>query len=131
MNTSTRPSPDLTDCLRAIEGYLAAKADRGDALAQGLRQSLLQAYPAAAPDADANLAEAEPLIELTLNVFDDEGIACDTTSALLTQSQCADIVDHAAQVILLRRDLKGFQVVLDELDEALITAGVLAEEELG
>lgn len=119
---------DLSTTLRGIEGYLASKAEHGDSLAANLHQQLLKAFPGASPDIDP----ADALkIELPLNVFDAEGVVCDTTTAHMTLEQCADIVDHAAQAILLRRDAKETQSVLDNLDEALTTAGVLAEEDPG
>ncbi|MCZ8254467.1 MAG: hypothetical protein O9327_02145 [Polaromonas sp.] len=124
----------LTDALKAIEGYLAAKADQGDTLAAGLRQQMLLSHPDAAPDASPQatvaLADEAPIV-LDLNVFDEGGQVCDGTTVTLTRAQCSDIVDHAAQIILLRRELKDLHGPLDELDEALTVAGVLEVEVLG
>lgn len=68
---------------------------------------------------------ANELITLDLNVFDDDGVVVDGTTAELTREQISDIVDHAAQLILQRRDGKPIDEILDELDNALAASGVI------
>lgn len=64
-------------------------------------------------------------VTLDLNVLDSDGIVVDGTTASLTTSQLSDIVDHSAQLILLKREGKEAKGVLAELEEALSTAGVI------
>jgi len=71
----------------------------------------------------------EQKIRIPLNIFDDEGNMVDTTDCELTISQISDIIDHAAQLILLHRDEKPIGEVLSELDEALSVSDVLDYKE--
>ena len=72
-------------------------------------------------------APASP-VTLTLNVTDDDGHVIDATTTTLTLDQIGDIVDHASQAILLRRQGKAFGSTLAELDEALVAGGVIPIE---
>lgn len=78
-----------------------------------LREELL-AIPA-----DADMAT------INLNVFDDDGNVVDGTTATLSHDQLSVIVDHASQAILLRREGKSFDAVLNDLDEALSSSDVI------
>lgn len=68
-------------------------------------------------------------IEVTLNTLDEEGSILDTTSMELSGTSVSDIVDHAAQLVIVAR--KSDKIagavgqVFDELEEALQVAGVL------
>lgn len=66
-------------------------------------------------------------ITLDLNVLDDSGVVVDRMTCELTREQISDIVDHAAQLILVRRDSQDLQGTLDELEEALVVSGVIDE----
>lgn len=67
---------------------------------------------------------------LSLNAFDPEGNVADGDgkTVALSTDQLSDIVDHAAQLTLLRREGKELGGVLDELEEALSAADVLPEQ---
>ena len=69
------------------------------------------------------------LITLDLNEFDADGIVVDGSTAQMTREQISDIVDHAAQAILVRRAGGNVDAILDELEEALETYGVIAERD--
>lgn len=71
------------------------------------------------------VASAGDLITVDLNVFDETGVVCDGTTAELTRDQVSDIVDHASQLVLLRREGMSIESTLDELDEAMGAAGVV------
>lgn len=73
-----------------------------------------------------NVCDEDDLVTVSLNSFDDEGICVDTTDSKLSVESISDILDHAAQAILLRRGGQAFDQVLDELDEALTVADVIA-----
>jgi hypothetical protein len=76
--------------------------------------------------AHGKVVERALKINLDLNVFDDDGNVVDHADTELSREQISDIVDHASQIVLLRREGKDFEAVLDELDEALSVSGVLA-----
>ena len=61
---------------------------------------------------------------IALNIFSDDGVVVDTTTAELTLDQISDIIDHAAQLILNVRSGQS-DVDLSELEEALVVAGVI------
>ena len=71
----------------------------------------------------------EQKIRIALNIFDDEANVVDSADILLTVSQISDIVDHAAQLILLQRESRPIGGVLSELEEALEVSGVIAYRE--
>ncbi len=70
-------------------------------------------------------------IEIPLNIFDEDGNIVDTATSVLTPDQISDIIDHAAEVILTFR--RGINFVperdLEELEEALVVADVIAERD--
>lgn len=75
-------------------------------------------------------------INVTLNTFDAAGNQVDTDNMDLTQAQISDIVDHAAQLTIVMRDMaqkkagiESFDHVYAELEEALTTAGIVAESD--
>ena len=68
-------------------------------------------------------------IRLNLNVFDDQGDVIDSAYCDLDLEEIENIVSKAAQFILYKRD--GFtwiKHVGDELEEALVVAGVIKRE---
>lgn len=69
-----------------------------------------------------------PRTTLRLNSFDPEGNVAGEKITALSADQLSDIVDHAAQLTLLRREGKELGGVLDELEEALSAADVLPEQ---
>lgn len=81
------------------------------------------------PDWGMNRLRAEiSKTTLRLNSFDPEGNVAGEKIAALSADQLSDIVDHAAQLTLLRREGKELGGVLDELEEALSAADVLPEQ---
>ncbi len=71
-------------------------------------------------------------MNLNLNTFDAEGNVVDTSCMALPENQVSDIVDHAAQLLVVLQDMAGgecgidaFDQVLSELDDALVNAGVI------
>lgn len=74
---------------------------------------------------EAIKAGEEPTITIDLNVYDDEGNVVDATDSQMTLAQISDVIDHASQLILVRRDDGDLDPILDELDEALSVSGVL------
>lgn len=69
------------------------------------------------------------LVTLDLNIFDDCGDLVDGTTANMTVAQLSDIVDNASQLILMRRSGLPLDTVLNELDEALSIAAVIASKD--
>lgn len=81
------------------------------------------------PDWGMNRLRAEiSKTTLRLNSFDPEGNVAGEKITALSADQLSDIVDHAAQLTLLRREGKELGGVLDELEEALSAADVLPEQ---
>lgn len=110
------------------KGYRDALESIALALAQKVDLPVLNDAVTTALDAYANNAgEIENLVTLDLNVFDDGGDVVDGTTATLSVEQLSDIVDHASQLILMRRDGQALDNVLDELDEALTVSDVIDE----
>lgn len=69
-------------------------------------------------------------ISITLNTRDDEGNIVDTHDIDLTREQISDIIDHAADVVMLSDTLSNFgndklKLAMDELGEALEVPGVI------
>jgi len=69
-------------------------------------------------------------VDVTLNAFNDSGLVVGTTNMDLTTAQVSDIVDHAAQLILVADTVDDFEsadfaAVLANLREALEAAGVV------
>lgn len=66
-------------------------------------------------------------ITIDLNVIDNAGVVVDATTADLTRAQISDIIDHAAQLVLMSRSGQKEQIDLvhADLEEALIVANVL------
>ena len=74
-------------------------------------------------------------IDVDLNSFDEAGNVVDSTSMPLSRSQISDIIDHAAQLMLVLRGESGgddqiINQVIAELDEALLAADVIEPGEL-
>jgi hypothetical protein len=74
------------------------------------------------------------IVNITLNSFDGEGNQVDTDNMDLTPSQASDIIDHAAQLVVVLRNIaekkdgiEAFDHVYAELEEALQNAGVVEE----
>jgi len=77
------------------------------------------------------------MVNVTLNTFDADGNVVDTDNMDLKESQVSDIVDHAAQLAIVMRDIaakrnkiEDFDQVFSELEDALVSAGVI-EQDLG
>lgn len=68
-------------------------------------------------------------LTIDLKIYDNEGIVVDGTTGDVTLAQVSDIVDHASQAILLRRNGKDYEGVLNELEEALVAAGLIEDYE--
>lgn len=68
-------------------------------------------------------------LTIDLNIFDDEGNVVDGTTAEMTLAQISDVVDHAAQLIIVRRSHTrssgDTDAILDEMEEALVVSGVV------
>lgn len=68
-------------------------------------------------------------IVVDLNIFNDEGNVVDGTTAEMTREQISDVIDHASQLILVRRSGRrssgDTDDILNELEEALVVSGVL------
>lgn len=74
-------------------------------------------------------------ISVLLNHFDNEGNAVDSSTMELSETNVSDIVDHAAQLAIVMRDmaskksgLEAFNHVYAELESALVVAGVIEED---
>lgn len=74
-------------------------------------------------------------VTVYLNIMDDSGNVVDNTTSTLTIDQVSDIIDHAAQLVLVARDKDGdwsglvsrdVPGILSELEEALVTADVIS-----
>lgn len=74
------------------------------------------------------MSEQDNKITIDLNIFDDEGNIVDGTTSDLTLNQISDIIDHAAQLILMHRAGQDISEILDNLDEALTVSDVLNDE---
>ena len=68
-------------------------------------------------------------ITIDLNEFDNEGNVVDGSTAELTREQISDIIDHAAQAILVRRDGGDVEAILDQLEEALSSYAVIDKQD--
>lgn len=73
-------------------------------------------------------------VDISLNIFDDEGNQVDTTEMTLPEHSVSDIVDHAAQLMIVFRSIsdgdlgiEAFDQVLSELNESLVNSGVIEE----
>lgn len=75
--------------------------------------------------AEEQQSPAGQIITISHNEFDDEGNVVDSSTSDVTVEQVSDIVDHAAQLILLNREGKDIASAVGELDEALTAAGVI------
>lgn len=64
-------------------------------------------------------------IDIILNEFDSEGTIVDRHGKTITGDEASDIIDHAAQAIIIRRNGGKLDDVLNELEEALTVSGVL------
>jgi hypothetical protein len=134
--TSTA-SPQDQQLLRLVQFVKnmrsSMEANDGSSLANAAQEAfeLVDQIDGAKPDAVAPGALRAPpapdLLTLDLNVFDDEGNVVDATTATLSINQVSDIVDHATQLILMRRSDQPIDGIMDELDEALSAADVIEQ----
>jgi hypothetical protein len=76
------------------------------------------------------------VITINLNHFDTEGNQVDSSTMDMSVAQAEDIIDHAAQLMIVIRDMArgacgidAFDQVLSELEESLVVADVIAEDE--
>ncbi|MGX1201127.1 hypothetical protein [Marinobacter sp. MBR-105] len=77
----------------------------------------------------------EKTVSVILNTFDTEGNQVDTDQMDLSEAAVSDIIDHAAQLAIVMRDMgakrcgiEAFDQVFSELESALQSAGVIAED---
>ena len=70
------------------------------------------------------------MVTVTLNHYDNNGVVVDDTEMDLSEDAVSDIIDQAANVILAMRHPNqiDFQAFLDELEEALVSYDVIADE---
>jgi len=75
-------------------------------------------------------------ITIQLNHFDGEGNQVDSSTMELGVEQAGDIIDHAAQLMIVMRDMargncgiEAFDQVMSELEEALVVANVIDEDD--
>lgn len=74
---------------------------------------------------------SDTMVPILLNELDDEGLVVDSSTMLVSEQQISDIVDHAAQLVIVSRAQASDEVtqrVFAELEEALVVANVIAEE---
>lgn len=68
-------------------------------------------------------------LTVNLNIFNDEGNVVDGTTAEMSMAQISDVIDHAAQLIIVRRSHRrssgDTDQLLAELEEALVVSGVV------
>lgn len=74
----------------------------------------------------------EPLTEVTINTFDDEGNVTGNTAMEISPESVSDIVSHAAQLVKVRtsgkRSSGDTDNILSELEEAVSISGILDVE---
>ena len=87
------------------------------------------------PDCDVLVYLDRPLrvygadtVTIDLNIFDEDGVVVDGATSEITRQQISDVIDHAAQLILVYRAGSEIKDILDELEEALFASGVLNPE---
>ncbi|MDA8652367.1 hypothetical protein N9L75_07345 [Porticoccaceae bacterium] len=78
---------------------------------------------------------SENRVSVLLNHFDEGGNAVDSSTMELSESNISDIIDHAAQLVLVMRDMANkkagidvFDQVCVELESALVASDVVAKE---
>ncbi len=128
----TQQLKDLAKAVRKHAGDLALDMTHAQALEIIGRTGGYSTWASARacmnrPEAATNGSPGK--VSVTLNEFDDEGDMCDSHSMDLSLEQISDIVDHAAQFILLRRSAgaEEIEACADELEEALTASGVLSD----
>ena len=74
------------------------------------------------------------MVNVSLNHFDAEGNVVNKSNATLTEAQVSDIVDHAAQLVVVIRamskgnsGIEAFDQVYDELESSLTSSDVIEE----
>jgi len=119
---------EIGKSLPGLHGYEKGFKDALESVALALTptiaQEVLSGAIATALDAYGNNVDNADGVTVNLNVFDAVGNVVDGTTATLSVEQLSGIVDHASQLILIRRDGQSLDNVLDELDEALSVADV-------
>ena len=144
---SNHDTPDLDNARKdyafgpssaAIAQHLFERAlsETRSALSPFLNQAVvdtLLAHARSARDQGGScvLSDLDTRVILPLDVLDDEGNVVDTASGTLTLAQVGEIVDHASQIILVRResgDEAALGMMADRLEEALVVSGVLDED---
>lgn len=78
----------------------------------------------------------EGVVSVLLQHFDEEGNKVDSSTMELSKSNISDIIDHAAQLAIVTREIaskksgiEAFDHVYAELESALVVAGVIAEDQ--
>ncbi|MDI2144941.1 hypothetical protein KBJ94_23105 [Pseudomonas sp. ITA] len=70
----------------------------------------------------------QPSIEVSLSIFDRHGEPYASRVVNLAAAGVSDVVDHAAQAVLLHRAGKNMGSVMDELESALVVHDVIPDE---
>ncbi|MDD1011127.1 hypothetical protein M5G27_27015 [Pseudomonas shahriarae] len=70
----------------------------------------------------------QPSIEVSLSIFDRHGEPYASRVVNLAAAGVSDVVDHAAQAVLLHRAGKNMGSVMDELESALVVYDVIPDE---
>lgn len=76
-------------------------------------------------------------VDITLNTFDDEGNQVDTTNETLPVKQVSDILDHAAQLLVILQSIergdssiKDYDLAISELHDAMLMADLVSDDPL-
>lgn len=107
-------SADATGCCGALTVVDAEKVQALSELANAFRDDWTMVTP--------------PSVKVSLSIFDRHGDPYTQRSLALAAAGVSDIVDHAAQAVLLNRSGQPMGSVLDELESALVTYDVIPEE---
>ena len=75
-------------------------------------------------------------VDLTLNLFDAEGRQTGSRPVSMTRNQVQDVVDHAAQLVVVRRDMSAdksgidaFDQVWSEFEDAVVMADLVEQDD--
>jgi hypothetical protein len=78
---------------------------------------------------EVNADSRDSRVTIDLNFFDNNGVLVDGARVEMTREQISDVVDHAAQLMLVYRAGGEIKGILDGLEEALFASGVLEPEQ--
>jgi len=76
-------------------------------------------------------------VDINLNTFDDEGNQVDTTTETLPVKQVSDIIDHAAQLLVILQSIErgdsgieDYDLAISELHDAMLMADLASDDPL-